>query len=134
MRLAQFCPAVCEPHCEIFAYAKTKAQISFAVTVKLISAFVFATRIVLFLFFLNLKFQASSLPLWLHRPVCVGPGWKPKDRFSHMSRLMGKPTICIGENKDADQLRGNREADQRLCFHYSDSTISLLLKSDISSF
>ena len=33
-----------------------------------------------------------------------------------MSRLMGKPTICIGENKDADQLRGNREADQRLCF------------------
>ena len=29
---------------------------------------------------------------------------------------MGKPTICVGENKDADQLRGNREADQRLCF------------------
>ena len=29
---------------------------------------------------------------------------------------MGKPTICIGENKDADQLRGNREADQRLFF------------------
>ena len=42
---------------------------------------------------------------------------------------MGKPTICIGENKDADQLRGNREADQRLCFRYSDSTIPLLLKS-----
>ena len=36
---------------------------------------------------------------------------------------MGKPTICIGENKDADQLCGNREADQRLCFRYSDSTI-----------
>ena len=47
---------------------------------------------------------------------------------------MGKPTICIGENKDADQLRGNREADQRLCFRFSDSTISLLLKSEISSF
>ena len=43
-----------------------------------------------------------------------------------MSRLVGKPTICIGENKDADQLRGNREADQRLCFRYSDSTIPLL--------
>ena len=40
---------------------------------------------------------------------------------------MGKPTICIGENKDADQLRGNREADQRLCFSYSDSTIPLYL-------
>ena len=51
-----------------------------------------------------------------------------------MSRLMGKPTICIGENKDADQLRGNREADQRHCFRYSDSTIPLLLKSEISSF
>ena len=47
---------------------------------------------------------------------------------------MGKPTICIGENKDADQLRGNREDDQRLCFRYSDSTIPLLLKSEISSF
>ena len=43
---------------------------------------------------------------------------------------MGKPTICIGENKDADQLRGNREADQRLCFRYSDSTIPVLLKSE----
>ena len=40
---------------------------------------------------------------------------------------MGKPAICIGENKDADQLLGNREAYQHLCFRYSDSTISLLL-------
>ena len=47
---------------------------------------------------------------------------------------MGKPTICIGENKDADQLRGNREADQGLCFRYRDSTILLLSKSKISSF
>ena len=47
---------------------------------------------------------------------------------------MGKPTICIGENKGADQLRSNREADQRLCFSYSDSTVPLLLKSEISSF
>ena len=29
---------------------------------------------------------------------------------TNVSRLMGKPTICIGENKDADQLRGNRTA------------------------
>ena len=35
---------------------------------------------------------------------------------------MGKPTICIGE------------ADRRLCFRYMDSTIPLLLKSEISSF
>ena len=51
-----------------------------------------------------------------------------------MSRLVGKPTICIGENKDADQLRGNREADQHLCFRYTDSTLPPLLKSEISSF
>ena len=50
-----------------------------------------------------------------------------------MSRLMRKPTICICENKDADQLRGNREADQRLCFRYSDSTIPPLLNSKILS-
>ena len=47
---------------------------------------------------------------------------------------MGKPTICIGENKDEDQLRGDRDADQRLCFRYSDSTIPFLLKSEISNF
>ena len=46
---------------------------------------------------------------------------------------MRKATVCIGENKDADQLRGNREADQRLCFRYTDSTISLL-KSEIWRF
>ena len=44
----------------------------------------------------------------------------------YMSRIMRKPTFCICENKDADQLRGNREADQRLCFRYTDSTIPLL--------
>ena len=47
---------------------------------------------------------------------------------------MGKPTICICENKDVDQLRGDREADHRLCFRYSDSTVPLLLKSENSSF
>ena len=52
---------------------------------------------------------------------------------------MGKPTICLGENKGADQLRSNCEADrnceadQRLCFRYTDSTIPLLSKSKISS-
>ena len=47
---------------------------------------------------------------------------------------MRKPDFCLYENKGADQLRGNREADQRLCFRYSDSTIPLLLKSEILSF
>ena len=46
---------------------------------------------------------------------------------------MRKPAFCICENKDADQLRGNREADQCFCFRYTDSTILLLPKSEISS-
>ena len=46
---------------------------------------------------------------------------------------MRKSTFCICENKDADQLRGNREADQRLCLRYIDSAIPLLSKSEISS-
>ena len=46
---------------------------------------------------------------------------------------MGKRAFCICENKDADQLRGNREADQRLCFRNTDSTIPLFPKSEISS-
>ena len=50
-----------------------------------------------------------------------------------MSLVMRKPAFCICENKEADQLRGNREADQRLCFRYIASTISLLPKSEISS-
>ena len=60
----------------------------------------------------------------------VPPGKQPKVQ---MSRAVRKPAFCICENKDADQLRVNREADQRLCFRYTDSTIHLLLKSEISS-
>ena len=40
--------------------------------------------------------------------------------------------LHICENKDADQLRGNHEADQHLCFRFIDSTIPLLSKSKIS--
>ena len=45
-----------------------------AVTAKLISAFVFATRIVHFLFFLNPKFQASSLLLFSFKKSHVSDG------------------------------------------------------------
>ena len=62
-----------------FAYVKTKAQISFAVTAKLINAFVFATRIVQFLFFLNPKFQPSKL-------LCDCTAW-------FLSDLVGNPEV-----------------------------------------
>ena len=44
-----------------------------------------------------------------------------------------KTGFCLCENKDADQLRGNREADQRLCIRYTDTTTPLLPKIEISS-
>ena len=78
-----------------FAYAKTKTQISFAVTAisfavtaKLISAFVFASWIVQSLYYLNPKFQASRHLLWRYRLVCVGPGRKPECWFSHDTAQM----------------------------------------------
>ena len=46
---------------------------------------------------------------------------------------MRKAALCICENKDADQLRSNCAADQRLCFRYIDSTAPLLPNSVISS-
>ena len=50
-----------------------------------------------------------------------------------MSHVMRKPAFCLCENKGADQLRGNHEADQRLCFRYIYSTIPLLPKSGSAS-
>ena len=46
---------------------------------------------------------------------------------------MRKAAFCICENKDTDQLRGDREADQRLCFRCTDSAIPLLPKYEFSS-
>ena len=47
--------------------------------------------------------------------------WEIQTAHNHISRVVRKPAFCICENKDADQLRDNREADQRLCFRYTDS-------------
>ena len=46
---------------------------------------------------------------------------------------MRKLAFCIWENKDADHLRGNCEADQCLCIRYIDSTIPLHPIYEISS-
>ena len=80
----------------LFAYAKTKTQISFAVTTKLISAFVFATRIVQSLFFLNPKFQASSHLLRLYSLVCIGPVRKPRRPvFSQRGSFIVCSRLCL---------------------------------------
>ena len=62
----------------LLAFAKTKTQISFAVTAKLISLCFCYTDSTIPL--LPPKFQASSHLLWLYSPVCVGPGRKPRRR------------------------------------------------------
>ena len=66
----------------IFAYVKTKTQISFMVTGKLISTFVFATRTVQVqsLYFLNPKFLAifCGCTAWFVSDL-VG---NPEDQFS----------------------------------------------------
>ena len=51
----------------------------------------------------------------------------------HLSLVVRKPAFCICKNKEADQLRDDREADQHLCFRYTDGTIPLLSDSEISS-
>ena len=50
-----------------------------------------------------------------------------------MSCIMRTPAFCICENKGADQLRSACAADQCLYFHYIDSAIPLLSKTEISS-
>ena len=129
-------------------YAKTRKQISFAVTAKLICVFVFATWIVQYLYFLNTKLQASSHLQWLsslfgrsrecHNKITKPiPSTKKKGKLSRtestqvqvnnsrkMSHDVRKPNFCICENKDADQCP---------CFRYTDSTIPLFHKYQISS-
>ena len=73
---------------------------------------------------------ASCIYFTVHR---YKRAWKTEKRRGKMSFVLSKPAFCICENKDEDQLRGNREADQRLCFRCIDSTIPLLPKFAISS-
>ena len=71
--------------------------------------------------------------------LAVNPDYRSADGlgrlqvFVYMSLVMRKRDFRICENKAADQLRGNREADQHLCFRFKDSTNPLLSKFEISS-
>ena len=69
--------------------------------------------------------------LWCHFRILFSHTNEALGNMSHGTR---KPTMSICENKDADRLSSNCTADQHLCFRYTDSTIPLLLKSEISSF
>ena len=89
-----------KPGLYIIKFAKTKTQISCAVTAQLISAFVFAIRIVQFLYYLNPKFQASSHLLWLYSPICVGsgrktrrPGFSQRGSYHLLSKSLRYPAV-----------------------------------------
>ena len=62
---------------------------------KLISAFVFAIRLVQFLFFLNPNCPASNYLLRLYSPVCVGPGRNPNCWFSYAQAHLYSVMFCV---------------------------------------
>ena len=114
---------------------KTKVQISFAVTAKLISAFVFATRIVQFLYFLNSKFPASSHLLCLYSSVCVEPVWKPHCWFSHEVAQMLKDSTSIPPRNQRAHLKINIKKVNcckfklsEICFEFFISSGTLTMK------
>ena len=104
-------------------------------TIFLIDSHIFPTKndsvfeIIIFVFNETLTKDIVNVEL-----VVIRKCWSRsiKSVSGHMSHVMRKPTFSTCENKDADQLRGKREADQRLCFRYMDSTIPLLPKFKIS--
>ena len=53
--------------------------------------------------------------------------------IGNVSRVVRKRFFLHMQKKDADQLRGDLEADQRLCFRYIGRIIPLRLKSQVSS-
>ena len=92
----------------------------------------------------NLSASAIHTPWWFHSNIAIK---LIMSLFRHFIHIYSRQTIstrnephhektglfCICENKDADQLRGNREADQRLFFRYMESII-LLVTSKIRNF
>ena len=95
----------------------------------------FATRLVQFLLYLYPKFQDSNFLLRLYKPLCQtwSEIWKtgflaPWLIWSHCVSMIF--SCCIIQSKTnepqrPDQLCSNLEADQHLCFHYTNSIISI---------
>ena len=73
-----------------FCICENKDADQLRVSAKLISAFVFSTWIVWYLYFLNSKFQASSHLQWVYSLVCVRTGQNPHCWSSHVVAHMTK--------------------------------------------
>ena len=80
-----------------FLYIRKQRRRSAAqsVAAQLISASVFAIRIIQSLIYLNPKFQASSHLLWLYSTICVGPGRKPRILVFHMYKPLKAWIGCV---------------------------------------
>ena len=50
--------------------------------------------------------------------MCVTTSYEGNKK-KNMSRLLRTPTLCMCENIGADQLRGDSESDQRICFRHT---------------
>ena len=71
---------------------------------------------------MSLASKAAWLPNELLHPV-----------RHNLGHVMRKADFAYAKTKTKNQLRSNCAADQRLCFHYIDSTTPLLPKYKISS-
>ena len=60
------------------------------------------------------KFFSVSAHLIMHTFNQLNISWQ---FLNDVSPVMRKPTVCICENKGADQLHSNCEADQHLFFY-----------------
>ena len=60
-------------------------------------------------------------------------GWSHGSGYQ-LSRIIENQIFAFAKTKAQISFAKNCEADQPLCFRYTDSTISLLPKSEVSSF
>ena len=110
-----------------------------AVTAKLISAFVFTTWIVQYLYFLNPKFQASIHPQLLCSLVCVRPGQNvyPKSLFRNKEekkiyeKIQLKIVIFTGIELRIFEPR--REKNQRSAYAKTKTQISCAVTAKLNS-
>ena len=108
---------------QCFASVKTKAQIGCALTVQLISTFIFASQMVQSLFFQNSNLQAFSHPPRLYNPVFVKnhKGWFCRDsiywaRQRHCLFYVRAIGLLIGADcTDCESTKFNTEIR---CFNY----------------
>ena len=77
-------------------------------------------------------FNSHCLPLLIQKEYLLVEK-QIRHIFDDMGLIMRKPAFCICENKGADQLRGNREADQRLRFRYTDMQSLFFLNPKIQA-